>query len=368
MREIIERIDTKMMIIIGGIFVGIIFVFYLLGSLFSNVFRKYDYSDIESVMKNSAVKYYNSNKSDLPKEINSSVEVSVNELVDGKYMKKLSKYVKNKNIVCDGKVVVTNINGNYRYAPSLDCGDDYKTKTLADFIKNTGSVVTSGNGLYEVGNNYIYRGDDVDNYALLNNNKYRIIKIENDYVVMVYFEKIDNLAWDNRYNIDKKTTTGINDFTKSRAYEYLTKFYEGDEYFTENDKLMLASHELYIGKRKISDTDKTNSVESSKKMSSQYVGLITLSDFMMASLDSNCKASNSVSCINYNYFMDYSGLLWTATADAETSFKVFRIERNSGPTLVNASSTGKLLPVVYLAKDVLYVSGDGSLENPYTFK
>lgn len=368
MRELFDKIDSKKMIGIMGILVGVVLVFIVLNMVGTSLFAKSSYEDVEKIMQDATIKYLENNKDKVPKEINGTVVVNDGDLIDGEYMKDIYRYTKNKKVTCSGYVNVTNINGNYRYTPFLDCGNAYKTVALVDYIKEHDLVVESGSGLYSEGNQLVYKGESINNYAKMNNKKYRIVKIVDDHIVLIYDENPSAMAWDDRYNIDKKINIGINDYSISRVYEYLQQLYDGNELFTEKDKLLLTSFDVKVGKRKSADSDKMNGLEGANILSDQYISLLTVSDFLNASLDSNCVSSESKSCVNYNYFMDLKYSFWTVTGDADTSYKVFKIDSGLGALLTNASSSSSVLPVVQLAKDAVYVDGDGSKNNPYTFK
>ena len=101
-------------------------------------------------------------------------------------------------------------------------------------------------------------------------------------------------------------------------------------------------------------------------LENQFIGLLQMNDFLNASLDVNCTNTNNPSCSNYNYLSKYKYNWWTITASSANSYRVFRISSNAEVTL--ASSSGYLRPVLYLTDDAIYVSGDGTKENPYIVK
>lgn len=368
MKEIFEKLDTKKIIMIIGGIVGIVVVFLILNVIGTKMFSKSSYADVENIMKNAAISYYDDNPGELPNQIGNTLEVDVSELITSKYMKSIDSYIKNDSVSCDGSVNVTNINGNYRYVPILDCGDEYFTNTLVEYIMFNEDVVESGSGLYSVNDEFVYRGEEVNNYVMFGENSYRIMKIVDDHVVLVYNDIVTNMVWDDRYNVDKKVNVGINDYSVSRVREYLQELYEGNTLFGEEEKLLLSSYDVAIGKRTNADEDKTGAIEKTNVLEDQYISLITLSDFFNASLDSNCMVSDSVACINYNYFMDIGSSFWTGTASADSSYRVYKIDRSLGAVLANASSSSAIVPVVHLVSDAVYVEGDGTEKNPYIFK
>lgn len=366
MKEKLEKVFKKKIGIIVGFLILIIVILFGGAFLYNKFFYKRSYTEIENIMLEAGKRYYSNRTNSLPVNINDTVSVSVNDLVSSEEMKPISFYLKDESISCSGNVNVTNVNGEYRYVPVLDCNELYKTKKFTDYIQKNVPVVTSGNGLYNLNDELVYRGDTVDNYLKFSNKLYRIVKFSNGQPVIIYTEKLESRVWDNRYNIDKESTLGINDYSVSRIREYLDNLYKGTTLVKVQDKLMVAGHNLEIGRRRNSDVDKTGSLEKAAVMENQFIGLLPIYDFLNASLDVNCKATTSASCMNYNYLSKYKYTWWTTTASSVNSYKIYRIGKSA--SLTSANSSAYVRPVLYLAKDALYVSGNGSKENPYIVK
>ena len=366
MKEKIEKIGKKKLILIGVFLLLVIIILFGGAFAYNKFFYKRSYTEIEDIMLNATKSYFEKHPDSLPANINDTISLSDNDLVAAKEMKSIAEYLKDESTSCTGSVLVTNINGKYRYTPSLDCDNKYKSKKFIDYIKNTVPVVESGNGLYNVNEELVYRGDNVQNYMNFSNKIYRIVKFTGDQAVIILTEKLETMAWDDRYNVEKNSSLGINDYSVSRIKEYLDTLYKGTSLISTDNKLLVVGHNLNVGKRNSKDTDKTGSLESSAIMENQFIGLLPLNDYLTASLDNNCTASTSASCVNYNYLSKYRYNWWTMTASSLNTYKVFRI--NGSATLVSASSNGYVRPVLYLAKDAIYVSGDGSKDNPYVVK
>ena len=132
----------------------------------------------------------------------SEVDATTLSSDDYKLMKPLSKL--KKNVSCTGKVVVQKVNNKYIYTPYLDCCNSYKTEELYKSIKNKNKVVTSGNGLYEMNGEYVFRGDTVNYYVKLSKWLIRIVKITSDNKILLIPEYKDYYSdvWDDRYNSD----------------------------------------------------------------------------------------------------------------------------------------------------------------------
>ena len=92
---------------------------------------------------------------------------------------------------------------------------------------------------------------------------WRIVKIENDQLVLIYNEKGNRVVWDDRFNTERNRTDGINDYSVSRIYDNLTDIYKNDTIFNKNTRNLLAIHNIYIGKRSESDMYNDGSIEKS---------------------------------------------------------------------------------------------------------
>ena len=146
----------------------------------------------------------------------------------------------------------------------------------------------------------------------------------------------------------------------------LTSLYEGNTLISENNKLLVASHSLPIGKRNSNDTDKSGALENSTILENQFISLLPVYDFLNASLDKNCNSTTAESCTNYNYLAKYKFNWWLITTSSKNSHQVFKV--GNSISIATASSSNYLRPVIYLNNDAMYVKGDGSKENPYIVK
>ena len=364
MKKFFEEIDMKKIIILLGTLIFIMVIFLGGAFIYSKFFSKKTYSEVENTMKIAAIKYFNANSDELPVDENEIVTLSDDTLVNNNLMKSINEQLKVKGYTCSGEVIVTNVNENYRYNPILDCGNEYKTTKLIDYIDNNEVIIESGNGLYNLNNELVYRGDKVNNYLKLSDKIYRIVKISIERIVVILTDEAEDVNWDNRYNIDKKSKIGINDYTVSRIRDSLDSLYTGSSLLTDSAKLLVASYDLKIGTRIGSDTDKTGSLESAVVLENQYIGLLPVYDFLNASIDENCTTTTSKSCINYNYLAKYKNSWWTSTAYGKNSYLVFRVG-GDGISASEANQKAYLRPVLYLTSDTILESGNGSKNSPY---
>ena len=154
----------KKLIIGTGIFLLII-IFLMMFASCSSKGRVYSYDEIEKILIQKTKAAYGKS-SNLP-SLNQKIDISIEELVNKGLVKTMSEYTQDETTSCSAKVTIYNNNGYYLYEPNINCGEKYKTRTLQDtLIKD--SLVESGNGLYKVDNEYVFKGDNVNNYIKLN--------------------------------------------------------------------------------------------------------------------------------------------------------------------------------------------------------
>lgn len=359
----------KNLLIVAVVAVVLILILFFFSSFLSG---KKSYSDVEDIMIQSAKKYYQKNENMLPKITGGTVEVSAQKLINQKYMKEFKTYLKNES--CSGKVVVENNDDQYVYIPYLDCGDSYKTTELYRKITDSKNIVSSGNGLYVSGNEHVFKGENLANYVSIREQNWRIVKVTaNNEIVLVKDDQINNtlsVVWDNRYNSDKGYSIGINDFSISRIKDSLNEIYEDKEgkTFSQDIKNHVISHAFCIGKRAKNTLGSDSSSECSLQTEPLKVGLLSVSDYMNASLDSGCTSTVSKSCQNYNYLVNKDLDWWLLTATNENSYQVYYVTASGIVELSNASSFKKIRPVIYLNSKTMFQSGDGTKENPYLIK
>ena len=365
-----KRMITFMGIIIGGLILLLIILFIC--SLFTK--KTYTYSQLEKVLKDAAISYFKDHPENLPEEDGDIVEIDSANLVAAGKMLDMSEYTVD-GVVCSGSVQVEKSGSEYLYSPFLDCGEKYATIELYNKVINNSEVTTSGYGLYQVNGSYVFRGEDVNNYVKLDNSLWRIVKITSDNnVVLISEEGLPyTQPWDDRYNADRMYESGINQFTASRIKEYLNKVYtnpsedDGEIILSKKDKSLIVSQNLCVGKRGETSESSNNSIECTEVVKEQKLGLLTLSDYMMASIDSSCKTPNDKSCLNYNYLVKNFDW-WLVTANSADNSTVFGVNNNGYITQFNASNYAVVRPVIYLNSKVMFKSGNGSLEKPYKIK
>ncbi len=356
------------LIVVGGMI--LLFVVLSIASLFTK--GNYSYEKIEEIMTNAAKSYFKEYPESLPKKENQIVEIEATTLAQAGKMKDLSEYTK-QGVTCTGKVSVAKSSEDYIYTPSLNCGDAYTDKTLATAVKEDSKVTTSGYGLYNMNNNFVFRGEEVNNYVSINENLWRIVKIDSN--SNVYLIKEDYIgyaaSWDDRYNSELKYNVGINNYSASRIKEYLSELYNTTKedliFLTDTDKTKLSSYEVCTGKRTINSTTNTNELECKSTVAGQKLGLLTVSDYINASIDPNCTSPESPSCQNYNY-LTVKYRWWTVTAEENSSSSVLLVNEKGKIISAKCYEYNYIRPVIKLSNRIMINSGNGTEENPYILK
>ena len=366
-KEMNKKLMRMMLIVVGilVVFLIIILIFSFLGS------GNKSYEEIEQDLKNAAIEYYEVQSGLLPREEGETITVRANTLADAELMKPLSELREGEN--CSGRVEVTKVGDNIIYTPYLECGDNYTTKELYKAVLEQG-VVTSGNGLYDLNGEKVYRGDDVNNYVSLDNAIYRIVKVTPDNKLLLILNEVDSTLssyYDDRYNPAKRFNSGFNDYRISRIKEFLDDLYSSKndiKILSKNDKEKLASFNLCIGKRNATETNNTNAIECSDVLENQMIGLLTASDYMNASLDANCKATTDKSCQNYNYLRLKETEWWLLTGNAANDYEAYIVKSNGYIDINTTSGYKKIRPTIMLNNNVMIKSGNGSASNPFILK
>lgn len=280
-------------------------------------------------------------------------------------------------------------------------------------IDITNEIVTSGDGLYEdqyEEGRYVYRGSEPNNYIQFNNELWRIIAKETDgtYKIVrddllnekVYDAANNRLTTNNTYcdsprygcnafgKVNGTFTSGNKTGTvteDSSMAEYLN-----NTYFEQLDSV--AQEQIQIHKFNIGNViDMTNvnndSIEKNIQDEQAYqwegkVGMINVSDYLKATIDTNCK---SVSYDNSNYNVCLSYLVndtdvnqhyWTMNgysgeSSASSSAVWYVSHYSAGIRLRNivANSTLRdIKPVVFLKSSIELTSGKGTASDPYIIK
>lgn len=384
------KIDKKyypMIGLAGGIVLLLIIIMVVM--LLFNTGNQ-SFQAIEARMLAAAQNYYQSKGDELPKRLGEQVEVDISKLVSEGYMKDISTY--REGTSCTGKVIVSKFSGGYSYTPNLKCGQEYKTSLLVD--KLLSNVVTSGDGLYKLENimkpsvgvtlnldetgydlttnpalgGYIFRGLQINNYIKIDDAIYRVIKIDknNDMYIIQSSSTNVYLFFDDRYNSQFDAKVGYNAFATSGIKRELNKLYNSVPK-TSVLRTKAVPKNLCVGGRFAESVGTDGKYECSKVVKDQYIAFLPAFDVMNASLSEACTKLIDKDCANDNSVISDTNT-FTLTPDLEQSSHIYVYDDYSGFNAQEANLTSDIYPTMFLSNTVVYVSGNGSEENPYIIK
>ena len=111
-----------------------------------------------------------------------------------------------------------------------------------------------------------------------------------------------------------------------------------------------------------------NSIECSELSEEEApIRLLTVGEYLIASIDPNCNTIEDRGCTNYNYMHDLQQSFWTVTKSPKGSSYVYAIS-TSGVYETRASNSKQLRYVILLSPKTLYSSGSGLYDDPYIIR
>lgn len=359
MKKILEYLKDKIYYILAAT-VLIIIILIIINACSNKSGNSYE--EIEQDMVKAAKEYYANHKNNLPKEENGTVTVTIGTLVDEELIEEVID-PSNSSQTCSGHVEVTKVGKDYSYIPFLTCKGNYEPKYLIDIIKDV-KKDEYGNGVYEMGGELVYRGEDVDNYVQFNDQLWRILKVdtEGDIKLVLANYTDESYVWDDSYNPEENSESGITtDYLHTDIRKSLNEYY--DQNFTTDSKAKIVSKNLCVGKYAEEDAFSVEK-ECSMVKENEKIGLLTASDYKNVSLDENCKNITNSECMNRNYLSDDDNFVtWLLNSSSENTYKVYYLTKDI--ELTNANNDKRINPVIYLKSDIISKEGKGTMDNPY---
>ena len=363
--------DRKFLILVGLIIFLPLFTVVLTSLLQGCQNRGSNYNVYEKNMIKAAEKYFKNNKM-LPDKESEIIRVNLSTLESNGYIKSSKTALKDSS--CTGYVTARmngislekNNGGFINYLVNLNC-KNYKTETLANSLKE--KLTDKKSGLYENGNELIFKGDTVKNYITFYDKTYRIMGLTSDGLVKLIkteYEPISRM-WDNKYNIEIKQPYGKTIYNDSMLLKYLTDDYFNEKKFEKEARMHVVANNTCIGKRSKKDVSINKMLDCQDIVQNQLISVMTVSDYALASKDPDCNSIVSRSCNNYNYLRNVASTTWTTNAITENSYEVFHL---AGGVISSqaASKYSYYNIVIYIDGNEKIISGTGTLEDPYIIK
>ena len=357
--------DEKLKKIIIYVAAGFVILFIILFAISSCQGSKVSYEDYQKKMEKAATNYYKNHEDELPTDDKKTSEYTLKEMIENKAIDDYTKAFNDESLKCDGGVTVTNNNGYYLYTTELDCGEAYTSKTLADKIKED-SLTESGIGLYEMNDDYVFRGDLVNNYASFGGETYRIISIDsNDNIYMIQADSTKSCVYDNHYNTEIGQA-GINQYYQgegkySNVMQCLEKYY--NEKVPEANKAYMNTQTVCYGARSKDDITIDGSTECSVSIEKQPLSLLLAYEFIRASIDEECVSLNSRSCRNFNWLAKTNETYLITPSTSEPNYVYYKESNKVDET--QANNYLPLLMKVSINGKINYTKGTGTEKDPY---
>lgn len=219
------------------------------------------------------------------------------------------------------------------------------------------------------GISYYYRGNVEDNYMNFERMCWRIVRIEENGNIKLILADEKNEC---NSKLITNTSSLIGGFTKefnSTNLEInLTKWLNGETIITDNTKVIYTP--------KVSLKDSENIVENEWCKETKETDEITLecndenkviSKVGTLTLDEIIYAGSSIEGTNYSYYLknNAESEYMTYTKRQETEqIKIVYVKNNGGIEINNEKMTG-IRPSIVISSEVLYATGDGTIDNPY---
>lgn len=211
--------------------------------------------------------------------------------------------------------------------------------SLADYITLDKNIAVSGNGLYQKDDKYVFIGEDVNNYLYYSGILWRIIEINDDSIKLITEDVQTSIFWGSDLNYSNSYI---------RKWLNLQTDVANTGIFYQN----LNSPELYLNKSDFCYGKVMDASYSCEEKQSDYIGLLTINEYE--------RARGKDSYLNINEYF------WTInTSDDNIWYVLDTGELNDNAfTEQNYYSYG-VRPVINLKKDINFITGDGSKDNPY---
>jgi len=351
--------SKKILYIIGGFLILAIVIILII--ILLNLFKRYDYPEIETILVESTEKYLAKNKDLIPTTEEKEITVDANTLITNDYMKPWEKLTKDTN--CTGIVTVNKNNEALRYTPTLECSN-YKTTTLYEAILEKEEIQTSSEGLYDINDYYTYKGEYVNNLISFAGFNWQIFKFDESVTYLILADttnKKELYVFDDRFNETINSNRGKNNFATSRIYLSLKDIYEKT---FANKKQYLIPVSACIEPRNEKETDKTGMIECTTTFSTP-ISIMSVYDYMNASNDSLCNSTLSRNCSNYNYLTKAKNKWWLINGNDKDTYSVYGVDTQGRINSDYAVSKKDLRPVITIPSNSVFRSGNGTSSSPY---
>lgn len=248
--------------------------------------------------------------------------------------------------------------------------DEIAISSFASYIINEVYTTDGENGLYyhdadltngANDNSYRYSGFNPNNYVKFNNELWRMIGVINGKVKIIRNEAITTRTY---------TDNNKNDYVDSSLYNYLKGEYLntlGDFKDTiDNNYWYVPSDEEIVNTLTANGVYNLELGENSNAYGAVYskVGLLYISDYAYAAAPGDW--GNPLNNYNTdNNWLKNETNMWTMVRDFNNIKNFFYIDTSGNVASGEITNTYSVRPVVVLSNSNRYISGSGSITDPY---
>ena len=222
-------------------------------------------------------------------------------------------------------------------------------------------IVTTGDGLYQVDDKYIYKGEKVNNYIEIEDKSYRIISFEKDGSIKVISSKpLSTKMWNSK-NLTGSCETvslGCNEYDGSDLYNYLN-----GELFSSLPLDFIGRKTWNIGGtadskdlKDLINQEKQNNIETT-------VGLINISDYINSTLGKCDILDGKIICNKKSYLVS-DNTVWLLNPYKNNTYQAWYLYSDGNMYIDATKSENSIRPVFYLT-NIHIISGSGSSIDPF---
>lgn len=193
-------------------------------------------------------------------------------------------------------------------------------------------IVTNDSGLYKEADKYVYKGSDLDNYIMYNNELWNIVSF-NDGNIKLIKNSYDIINYDSIEELYSKLNDKYSDFLSNKLIK--------------NNTWNIESIDL-----------KDSNIIKKEKMIESKIGLLSTSDYIN-SLLTDYKIEDNTIIISDSSYLTREMVLSTNNA---------YLNKNNNIYIDSTKNVDKVYPVIVLSKDAIFTSGSGTKKDPYILK
>lgn len=218
------------------------------------------------------------------------------------------------------------------YNPKTETGE--KTVLFSATIRQDNPVITEGDGLYIYNGDFLFKGENVNNYVVYQDKTWRIMQVyRSGSVKLVLDDSLGEMVYDN----------DDNNYEKSYIHSYIK----------DKNNLKLDSDKLEMMEICLDAIDDLNEMSCENKFN-DYVSVLSITDYGNSlNAETNKSYINNTKNIWLNN-KNSEGLAWNIT--------------NGMLTQDDLSFEYSVKPVITLKNNAHSEKGNGTKENPYIVK